>query len=419
VVDPLRLIGWLLADGEISDATLDANWDGDTLLSEKQRALIDPAFCSARSGRPCPADDVASLDALRERLAALVREEGGSSFTFQRLGRPAAEERLGHLDPSFEAAGQAFQVGEVIDGTRGYVRVLCAGPTPGLVAALGERSEVVQQAPVQVADDAPVSNWRLTGEIDDLTKSRADLRGVRPAEFSISSNLKNNQTIYQVRAVSGYDFERAWGPSQRASFIPLLQYDRFFDGSNDVTNKLGAGAQVSLFGGTADTGTHEIAATPLYLTDSDFDLSVGALKMRWTPTLPEAAPVPLGSSRMLGPLALRFDLDALSEAGHVADPGASTELEEKPNYLRAGGRLSFRVRGAPDTIIERIELDMSNKYFYDFADGINNLNRFDVSLSYLLPQTEHYRVSFSYSIGRADDTLQEIELWKTQLGVRF
>jgi hypothetical protein len=115
VVDPLRLIRWLLAEGEISDATLDANWDGDTLLSEKQRALIDPDFCSARPGGPCPADDVLSLDALRERLAALVRDEGGSSFTFQRLSRPAPEERLGPLDPSFEVAGQAFQVGEVLD----------------------------------------------------------------------------------------------------------------------------------------------------------------------------------------------------------------------------------------------------------------------------------------------------------------
>jgi hypothetical protein len=117
IVDPLRLIRWLLAEGEISDATLDANWDGDTLLSEKQRALIDPDFCSARPGRPCPADDVASLNALRERLAALVREEGGSSFTFQRLSRPAPEEPLGSLAPSFEVSGQAFQVGEILDGS--------------------------------------------------------------------------------------------------------------------------------------------------------------------------------------------------------------------------------------------------------------------------------------------------------------
>jgi hypothetical protein len=417
IIDPLRLIRWLLAEGEISDATLDANWDGDTLLSEKQRALIDPDFCSARPGRPCPADDVAALNRLRERLAALVREEGGSGFKFQRLSRPAPEERLGSLDPSLEVAGQAFQVGEILDGSGRYVRMLCAESTTELVA--GEGSEVAQPAPVQVPDATDATRWRLTSEIDDLTKSRADLLGVRPAEFSISSNLRNNQTIYQVKTVTGYDFELAWGQRLQTSLIPLLQYERFFDGSNDVIDKLGGGAQIAMRGGTPRTGTHEIAATPLYLTDSDFDLSVPTLKMRWTPTLAESAAVPLGASRTLGPLVLRFDLDGLSEVGHVANPGASTQLEDKPNYLRVGGRLSFRVRGAPDTVIERIEFDISDKYFYDFAPGVHNLNRFDVSVSYLLPESENYRISFAYSLGRADDTLQEIELWKTQLGVRF
>jgi hypothetical protein len=418
LVDPLRLIRWLLTEGEIGDATLDANWDGDTLLSEKQRALIDPAFCSARAGRLCPADDVASLDALRERLAALVRDEGGTSFTLQRLSRPAPEERLGPLDPAFEVAGQAFQVGEVLDTSGRYVRVLCGGGAPEPIAATREPVEVAQ-VPVTVSDPAFATNWRLTGEIDDLTKSRADLRGVRPAEFSISSNLRNNQTIYQVKAVTGYDFELTPEQALRISLIPLLQYDRFFDGSNDVTNKFGGGTQVAVSGGSPATGRHEIAATPLYLTDSDFDLSVGTLKMRWTPTLGQTAAVPLGSPRTLGPLALRLDLDTLSEVGHVANAGASNQLQEKPNYFRLGGRLSFRVRGAPATMIERIEFDVSDKYFYDFADGVNHLNRFDVSLSYLLPQSENYRISFSYSNGRADDTLQKIELWKTQLGVRF
>jgi hypothetical protein len=325
IVDPLRLIRWLLAEGEISDATLDANWDGDTLLSEKQRALIDPDFCSARPGKPCPPDDVLALEALRERLAALVREGGASSFEFQRLRQPAPEERLGVLDPSFEVAGQAFQVGEVLDSSGRYVRVLCAAGTPELVAATARPSELVPEAPVQVQDAAEARNWRLTGEVDDLTKSRADLRGVRPAEFSISSDLKENQTIYQVKTVTGYDFEFAWGQRLQTSFIPLLQYDRFSDGSNDVTNKLGGGAQIAVRGGTPLIGTHEFAVTPLYLTDSDFDLSLETLKMRWTPTLAESAAVPLGTSRRVGRLALRFDVDALSKVGHVGNPGGSTD----------------------------------------------------------------------------------------------
>jgi hypothetical protein len=40
-------------------------------------------------------------------------------------------------------------------------------------------------------------------------------------------------------------------------------------------------------------------------------------------------------------------------------------------------------------------------------------------LSFLFPDSDNYQVSFSYTVGRNDDTLERIQLWRTQLGIRF
>ena len=43
----------------------------------------------------------------------------------------------------------------------------------------------------------------------------------------------------------------------------------------------------------------------------------------------------------------------------------------------------------------------------------------EVAFSYLFPDIENYRLTFSFTGGRDDDTLVEKAFWKTQIGVRF
>jgi hypothetical protein len=417
-LDPLRLIQWLIATGPIADAALDTDRDGSTLLAEKQLALTAPRYC-AEIAAGCNAADDAALQKARDDLAAFVVDEGGEAYRFERLRRPTAEERSARfLDPAFETEGQDFQIGEVLDVERRFVEIACieqSAPPPGGPIALGSGSEILGWR----ANPERHGGFRLTSQIDDLSRDRAQLASVRPAQLSINANLEDDTTSYQVAAVAGYDFELERAEDLRSSVIPFLQFERFFDGTTETIDKLGAGVQAVTTYGSEATGSDQIALTPLYLTDTGFDSRIGTFKMRWTPTLSSAAPLPLGFDRTYGPAVLNMTFDGLSDAGRVFNRSEDSPLEEGENFFRAGGRIGLRIRGARDTAFRQIELDLSNRSLVNVGSGPTLLNRFDATLSFLFPDSENYRISFSYTVGRNDDTLERIELWRTQLGIRF
>jgi hypothetical protein len=416
-VDPLRLIQWLIATEPIADAALDTNRDGSTLLAEKQLALTAPSYC-AEIAAGCTAADGAALQRARDDLAAFVVNEGGEDYRFERLRRPTAEERRSarFLDPALETEGQEFQIGEVLDVERRFVEIACVEQPPlGGPIALGSGREILGWR----ANPERRGGFRLTSQIDDLSRDRGQLASVRPAQLSINANLEDDTTSYQVAAVAGYDFELERAEDLRSSVIPFLQLERFFDGTTETVDKLGAGVQAVTTYGSEATGSDQIALTPLYLTDTGFDSQIGTFKLRWTPTLSSAAPLPLGFDRTYGPVVLNLSFDGLSDAGRVFDRVEDSPLEDRENFFRVGGRTGLRVRGAPGTALSQIELDLTNKALVNIGPGPSLLNRFDATLSFLFPNSDNYRISFSYTVGRNDDTLERLQLWRTQLGIRF
>jgi hypothetical protein len=419
-VDPLRLIQWLLGRANVSDAALDTNRDGDTLLSEKRLALVDPDYCAAVAAG-CSAGDVSALRGLHDDLGEFVATEGGEDYRFERLRHPSAEEQRSapFLDPAFETDGQEFQIGEVLDVERRFVEIACVEQPPPAIGgpvALGSGREILGWR----ADPERPGGFRLTSQIDDLSRDRAQLATVRPAQLSINANLEDDTTSYQIAAVAGYDFELERAEDLRSSVIPFLQLERFFDGTTKTTDKLGAGIQAVTTYQSETGASDQIALTPLYLTDTGFDNQIGTFKMRWTPTLSSAAPLPLGFDRTYGPVVLNLSFDGLSDAGRIFNRGGEdSPLEDRGNFFRAGGRIGLRVRGARGTALSQIELHLTNRSLINIGPGPDLLNRFDATLSFLFPDSDNYQISFSYTVGRNDDTLERIELWRTQLGIRF
>ncbi len=424
-LDPFRLVRWLIAISDIGDAALDSNGDGDTLLSEKQLALVQPGYCTQGLGRACTATEAETLSRIQERLATFVDRAGGADYVFERLRRPTLEERAdaGFLNPFYEVTGRRFQVAEVLDVQRRFVAIYC---TPEETAA----SEVVADVPApEIAEEPEKPLWvfnpreadglRLTSEIDDLNKDRNKLGNVRPAELSITADVDDDETLYQVKAVLGYNFEIERSDLIFTSTIPFLLFERFFNGTENEIDKLGFGLQEAFNILQPDRSGSEVAITPLYLTDSDFDTDIGIVKLRWTPTLAPTSTLPIGFSKTYGPLALQLDVDALADLGRVFDNGGDPDLEDESEFFRLGGRLGMQFRGAEKTGFDHISLDVSNRYLKDVDGNDSDLYRLDISLSYLFSQAENYRLSVSYANGLTDDTLERTEYWKTQFGVRF
>jgi hypothetical protein len=427
-LDPLRLIRWLIAVSDIGDAALDANGDGDTLLTEKQLALIQPDYCTEDVGRACTAAEAETLSRIQDRLSDFVDRAGGAEFVFERIRRPTIEERTDDifLNPFFEVTGRRFQVAEVLDVDKRFVQVYCTSPDPGEPPPVapepeGDASEIVEEPekPLWIFNPRNADGLRLTSEIDDLNKDRNKLGAVRPAELSITADVDDNETLYQVKAVAGYNFEMERSDLIYTSTIPFVLFERFFNGERNEIDKLGLGIQEAFSVIQPARSGAEVAITPLYLTDSKFESDIGVLKLRWTPTLAPDSVLPIGFSREYGPIALQLDVDALADFGRVFDNGGDADLVDESEFFRVGGRLGLQFRGAKDSGFDHIALEVSNRYLKDIDGDDSDLYRLDLSLSYLFSQAENYRLSVSYANGRTDDTLEQTEYWKTQFGIRF
>ena len=427
-LDPLRLIRWLIAVSDVGDAALDANGDGDTLLSEKQLALIQPDYCTEAIGRACTAEEAETLGRMQTRLSDFVDRAGGTDYVFERIRRPTIEERLDSpfLNPFYETTGRRFQVAEILDIDKRFVQIYCTASEPGeppptAPVTASDTPEIVEELerPLWIFNPRDADGLRLTSEIDDLNKDRNKLGAVRPAELSITADVDDNQTLYQVKAVAGYNFEMERSDLIYTSTIPFVLFERFFNGERNEIDKLGLGIQEAFSVIQPDRSGAEVAITPLYLTDSDFKSDIGVLKLRWTPTLAPDSTLPIGFSREYGPIALQLDVDALADFGRVFDNGGDPDLVDESEFFRAGGRLGLQFRGSKKSGFDHIALEISNRYLKDIDGDDSDLYRLDLSLSYLFSQAQNYRLSVSYANGRTDDTLEQTEYWKTQFGIRF
>lgn len=406
VVDPLRLVRWAMDRADLSEAVLDRDDDGSTSLAEKQLALVAPDVCGDDR---CTAAEALRLRTTRELLVEFV--EGGDAYTFTRIRQPDADARnlSPALDPTFEDPALTFQLGEVLSVPARYVQIACVDPVP----ETGAPQSLISQVLVPIRE-----GFRLTGSLDDLGKSRDELRSVKPAEFSINDNIANDNREIYINVFAGYEFTLDRTDRTLFSLIPFGQYEHKFDDKTDKVQKVGGGAKFQTTIYTGDLGTNEVSVSPYYITDVDAERELLSTQIRVSPSLAESTGIPVGWTRQVGPALVRLAADPISEFGEVFEAERDDVLEPG-GFWRTGGELELHLRGAADSLLSQFELNLSNKYLYGIAGPIDHFNRFEGNVSYVFPGVDNYRVSLQYVTGRVDDTLQYKEELKTVLGVRF
>ena len=403
MVAPQAIVAWLLDENPVRDSALDADGDGNTLIDEKILALADDDYCASASAT-CSADDEAALAKAREHLRAFVDQGGGPGYVIEPANRAgdALPVDLGPID-----------LHDLLDPVGRTVQVRCV--------ALPEKAEEKE------AEEKDEPYWRengdggfrLSGDIDNLSKNRGSLGAVKAAELSITSDLIEDETAYRVNAVAGYAFDVTGGDDIQTSFIPFLEAERVTSGNETQIDTLGAGFQLAATVNWPGTLISEFAVTPIYNTDSDFESQTGTLKFRWTPSLAPGAGFPLGPPQVYGPIELRLGLDLLADAGRVFYEGDQDNLDDEGNFLRLGSRASMQVRGAQSIMFRQFELQIANRYLYNVDTAFEHINQFDAALAYLFPGNENYQLSFAYSNGRDENSLELYEFWQTQFGIRF
>ena len=398
LVPPEALLAWLLDQLQVRDSVLDADGDGNTLVDEKIRAVTDEGYCASIAGA-CSDDEMAALLDTRERISAFLAADGGRGFTIERWdgGGPDASE----LTPR-----------DLLEQQNPLVQIRCT-------ALPVEEAAVVDQAYWRQNEER-VSGFRLAGDVDNLNKSRRDALGaVKAAQLSITGDLIEDETAYRVNAVAGYAFHVNGGDDVITTFIPFIEGERVTSGEDTQIDTLGAGFQQAATVNWPGQLISEFAVTPVYQTDSGFDSHTGTMKFRWTPSFKPETGVPLGFAHAYGPVELRFGLDFLADAGRVFNEGNEDNLDGEGTFLRLGNQTSMQVRGAPETLFRPFELQLANRYLYNVDTNLNDINQFDAAIAYIFPGSENYQLSFAYSNGRDENSLELYEFWQTQFGIRF
>ncbi len=401
LVSPQAIVAWLLDAYAVRDSALDVNRDGNTLINEKIQALIEDDFCSSISTR-CSEADAEALAMARVQLQAFADKKGAPGYLVEQ--RHAA----GQTSPrrSFDLTPE-----DLLALENPTLRIRCV--------ALPQPAEITLQDESTYWHANGENGFRLTGDIDNLSKSRGSLSAVRAAELSITSNLIEDETAYRVNAVAGYAFSFAGGSDVQTSFIPFLEAERVTSGSETQIDTLGAGFQQAAKVNWPGPLRSEFAITPVYQTDSDFESHTGTLKFRWTPSLAENTLFPLGFAQVYGPIELHLGLDLLADAGRVFDDGDENNLDGEGSFLRLGNQAALQVRGAPGNLFRQFEIQLVNRYLYNVDTEFESINQFDAAIAYLFPDNENYQLSFAYSNGRDDNSLELYEFWQTQFGIRF
>ncbi|MGI9500374.1 MAG: hypothetical protein ACR2P3_10060 [Geminicoccaceae bacterium] len=346
--------------------------------------------------------DEAALSRAREQLQAFAAAGGGPGYVIERL------DEAGRVVP-----GTAEKVAprDLLGDQETTFRVRCVAMHEG-----DQEAEPNDQPYWRNNGDG---GFRLAGDIDNLSKSRGALGAVKAAELSITSDLIEDETAYRVNAAAGYAFSLAGGDDVQSSIIPFFEAERVTSGSETQIDTLGVGFQKAATVSWPDSFRSEFAITPVYQTDSDFESHTGTLKFRWTPALAGYVGFPLGLAEVYGPIELRLGLDLLADVGRVFDEGDQGNLDGEGNFFRLGNQAGLQIRGAPGNLLRQFEIQLANRYLYNVDTEFEHINQFDAALAYLFQGNENYQLSFAYSNGRDDNSLELYEFWQTQFGIRF
>ncbi|MEL6964328.1 MAG: hypothetical protein AAFO01_16355 [Pseudomonadota bacterium] len=401
IVSPQSLLAWLLNHYEVRDSILDANGDGNTLVEEKVRALTEEKYCSS-TAKACTDDDQAMLDSARQQLRAFIAAKGGIGYEI---------ERIGGTDRVTLQSIDVIRPRDLLIQHNPTVQIRCT-PLPVEEEALGD------EAYWHEARERD-GGFRLAGDVDNLNKSRGALGAVKAAQLSITGDLIEDETAYRINAVAGYAFQVDGGDDIVTTFIPFIEGERVTSGSTTQIDTLGAGFQQAATINWPGQLISEFAVTPVYRTDSNFDSQTGTMKFRWTPSFSPVTGIPLGFAHPFGPVELRFGLDFLADAGRVFVEGDGNNLDGEGTFFRLGNQASVQIRGAPKTLFRPFELQIANRYLHNVDTNLSDINQFDAAIAYIFPGSENYQLSFAYSNGRDENSLELYEFWQTQFGIRF
>jgi hypothetical protein len=407
-VKPWLVLDRLYAFAQLSRSDLNSKDPGQVdYNTQVQAILLGGVFCN---GGTCDKNNDKKTDKpVRDKLdsllqtflnlvkrhqAAISAKKGGYKFTFSEIDTSSL---------------QAFFKNS--DGSRDFSTCVAAAPNPG--------------EPKDASQDSTGTKPRIIvrKNVEDLhiQTSDSDFKTVKPASFSINSDMLKHSTLYGIDGVVGLGF--GWkdlSTTSSVQAIPFFSYKRsLIQGKNpsNIPNVENIGGGVV---GDLVTLNSDLQFISKYIHSNTSGADIVSGNFIYTPYPDPTDPYWGGISSLKltsSGWSVMFKPQLKLVYGSVLDRGTDLMLRQQSNFGRYGTRLEFSITAPDDGPLKGLSYNAAYEYLRVFTGPLSTVEYFDTAIGYTFPKQDSWTLNLEYSNGRDLDTL--VRQQKIVLGVGY
>lgn len=403
VVQPKRLLLWLLDFVAISDAAMDLNGDGNTLYNEKVALIADDkAFLKCIESSRCDELDQEKVIRIRSVIESLWSPSPPNPFRTRFL-------------PGREGSASKIDLNAFLSQDSD-IESVCPSPDRVFIA----QSEIEAESDT---DASWLDNVVVREKSDDITKP-FDEAG--PASFSFEKNELSSTRDVEVDLVVAYLVNERYRDKESSQYFLYLQSDtdiQKIDGVDTSSSRgalsLGLLAEYRL--GKYERyyfSNHVISLRPSYTKDVVQKSETANIIATWSP-IPD-----LGKNNFFlnmvpaGPyISFKLNWDARLEGGSVLKEGEQEIFDDNNDYADVGANFNFLVNGAKNTLLERFQWDSNYKKLFSLISSQPDKEYASSKLRYFI--NGNFSVGLEYEKGRKGVQFNEVDKWKINFGAKY
>ncbi len=403
IVQPKRLLLWLLDFVAISDAAMDLNGDGNTLYNEKVALIADDkAFTSCIESSRCDELDQEKVLRIRSVIESLWSPSPPNPFHT-------------HFLPGREGRASKIDLKTFLSQDTG-IESICPSPDKVLAAQSDVDAETNRQ-------ESWLDKMVVREKSDDITKPFGE---ASPASFSFEKNELSSTRDVEVDLVVAYLVHEQYYEKESSQYYLYFQSEsdvQRIDGvdTSSSSNALSIGVLAEYRLGKYDNyyfANNVISLRPSYTNDTVQKIETANIIATWSP-IPD-----LGKNNFFlnmvpfGPYVnFKLNWDARLEGGTLLKRGEQEILDDNNDYADIGANFNFLITGAKNTLLERFQWDSNYKKLFSLLSDQSDKEYASSKLRYFI--NGNFSVGLEYEKGRKGVQFNEVDKWKINFGAKY
>ena len=412
VVNPKRLLLWLLDRIGINDAAMDLNADGDTLYLEKVALIADEvAFDKCIEQGRCTLTEQVKIDNVKDIMASLWSPETSNPFKTRFL-------------PGREGSGSVIDIASFLTPEMG-LETTCPAKVSIIVEGDAFSKELDQQLIIKRAEKK--KKWYegifLRETSDDITAAFSE---AAPASFSLEGNHLNNTREVDAEFAVAYLLAEDVYNKRFSQYYLYTQFDTDVVSINGKQTRSSRNAMSIGFIAEYKLGKFDhpvfanniVSFRPSYTNHMIQGSRLVNFISTWTP-IPDLDDdnfvlnlVPISDY-----LNFKLNGEFRLESGRVLENGDGEIFDGNNGYLDLGYNVLMLFTGSKNTLLESFQWNTHYKKLHATMSDQFDKEYINSALRYHVNQ--HFNIGLEYEKGRKGIQFNAVDTWEISLGAKY